>query len=385
MSAAGPDPAVPPVLRRARELAPLLATCAADTERAGDLDPRSLAALVDAGMFSLFAPGGLTGADRGLATSVAVFAALGRGCGASAWVAMILSVGGAIASLLGDEVRAQIWDSDPKAAVASVISANGTSRRVRGGWRVSGRWQPASGIRHAKWVLLGVPLEADRALALIPVRDVRIVPTWSVSGLRGTGSETVEVDDVFVAEDRIVSMAKAAVGGYTAQRPDEPFAAIPVEALCATTVFAPLLGMAEAAVAQAVDTVRERGAIAGTGDPRAAGSPATRMKIATAASLVDSAWLHADRAVGDVTAAMRARRIPDSAALSRIAMDAGVISTSVRTAVGLALDVSGMRAFATGNPLQRIWRDVEITCTHQLLTPDTSRERYGRVLLDLDS
>lgn len=384
MYSAEPDPAAPPILRRARELAPLLATYAADTERAGDLDPRSLAALVDAGMFSLFAPGGLTGADRGLATSVAVFAALGRGCGASAWVSMILSVGGAIASLLGDEVRTQIWDSDPKAAIASVVSMNGTSRRVRGGWRVSGRWQPASGILHAKWVLLGVPVEADQALALIPVGDVRIVPTWSVSGLQGTGSETVEVDDVFVPEDRIVSMAKAAVGGYASERPDEPFAVVPIEALCATTVFAPLLGMAEAAVAQAVDTVRERGA-AGTGDPRAAGSPAARMKVATAASLVDSAWLHADRAVGDVTAAMRARRIMNSAALARIAMDAGVISTSVRTAVGLALEVSGSRAFATGNPLQRIWRDVEIACTHQLLTPDTSRERYGRTLLDLDS
>jgi 3-hydroxy-9,10-secoandrosta-1,3,5(10)-triene-9,17-dione monooxygenase len=95
-------------------LAPLLATYSADTERTGDLDPRSLSALVDAGMFSLFAPGGLTGADRGLAIAVAVFAALGRGCGASAWVAMILSVGGAIASLLEDEVRTQIWDSDPK-------------------------------------------------------------------------------------------------------------------------------------------------------------------------------------------------------------------------------------------------------------------------------
>jgi len=45
-----------------------------------------------------------------------VFAALGRGCGASAWVSMILSAGGAIASLLGDEVQAQIWGSDPKAA-----------------------------------------------------------------------------------------------------------------------------------------------------------------------------------------------------------------------------------------------------------------------------
>jgi hypothetical protein len=65
-------------------------------------------------------------------------------------------------------------------------------------------------------------------------------------------------------------------------------------------------------------------------------------------------------------------------------MDAGIVSANVRQAVGLLLDVSGARTFASSSPLQRIWRDVEVACRHQLLVPDVSREAYGRALLDVD-
>jgi len=102
--AAESDPAAPPILRRARELAPLLATTprTRTRRRPRSAQPRRPGRR---GHVQLFAPGGLTGADRGLATSVAVFAALGRGCGASAWVSMILSAGGAIASLLATKSK----------------------------------------------------------------------------------------------------------------------------------------------------------------------------------------------------------------------------------------------------------------------------------------
>lgn len=374
------DFTVSPLLRRARELTPLLAEHAADTERSGDLDPRCAAALAEAGMFSMFTPDSRTE----LGTAVDVLAALGRGCGASGWVAMILSTSGAMAMLFTDDVRSEIWGADPKAAVASVTNRTGTAERVPGGWRVSGRWLPASGIRHARWVLAGVAAEDDHGLVLVPVEEMRIIPTWSVSGLQGTASETVVAEDVFVPERRMLSMARALAGDYAAERPDEPIASVPMGAIMATMVVSPVLGMAEAALAHAIEQVRQRGPVLGTDYARAAESPAVQMNVATAASLVDSARLHVDRVVRDVAGAMRDRTGLDAAASARIRMDACVVSVNVRKAVGLLLDVSGSRTFATSNPLQRIWRDVEVACRHQLLVPDAGRERYGRVLLGVD-
>lgn len=368
------------LVRRARELTPLLAEHAAETERAGDLAPACAAALAEADMFTLFAPG----VDADLATAVEVFATLARGCGSSSWVAMILSAGCALASLLDDEVRAEVWDGDPRAAVASVMAPSSTVERAAGGWRVSGRWQPASGVRHSRWILLGVPIDAEPTQVLVPTREVRIVPTWSVSGLQGTGSETVVAEGLLVPDRRVLSLARANTAGYVALRPDLPFAAVPLGPLLSCMILGPVLGLADAALAHAVGLVRSRGEITGTNYRRAAESPAVQISVATAAGLIDSAQLHADRAIGDVRTAMLDRSGLDAVAAARIRLDAGIVSVNVRRAVGLLLDVSGARTFAASNPLQRIWRDVEVACRHQLLVPDSGRESYGRVLLGVD-
>lgn len=178
------------LVTRARELAPLLRECAAETEMAGDITASNVSALREAGMFSFFTPEAFTGREVDVQVAVRAFVELGRGCGASAWVAMILSGGSLIGALLDDDVRNEVWAESPTAAIGGVTATSGTGDRAPGGWVVSGRWQPASGIRHAQWAVLGVLLqredgEVETALALMPIDDVRIVPTWSVAGMRG--------------------------------------------------------------------------------------------------------------------------------------------------------------------------------------------------------
>jgi alkylation response protein AidB-like acyl-CoA dehydrogenase len=154
--------------------------------------------------------------------------------------------------------------------------------------------------------------------------------------------------------------------------------------LLSCLIVGPVLGLADAALARALDQVRGRGEINGTPYRRAADSPAVQIAVATAAGHIDTARLHASRAVADVSAAIRSRTVLDAVSAARIRMDAGIVSANVRQAVGLLLDVSGARTFASSSPLQRIWRDVEVACRHQLLVPDVSREAYGRALLDVD-
>jgi 3-hydroxy-9,10-secoandrosta-1,3,5(10)-triene-9,17-dione monooxygenase len=344
-----------PLVSRARELVPVLRNHAADTELVGDIAPRSVAALRAAGMFSLFVPESFTHRKVGLADAVQAFVELGRGCGSSAWVAMILSAGCAMVSLLDDDVRAEVWSDDPSATVASVTSMTGTGDRIPGGWLVSGRWQPASGIRHAQWALLGTLVrqddDIDPVLVLVPVEELRIVPTWSVAGMQGTGSETVVAEEVFVPDGRTLSGSQAVSGGYSYRHLDEPFAAIPLGPLLAGMVVGPIIGMAEAAVDSAVEQLRASGRIAGSRQEHTIESPGAEMAVASAVSLVDSARLHGFRAVRDLEVAMRDRAQLDAHVSARIRMDAGVVSVTVRRAVGELLDVCGPRAFATGNSL----------------------------------
>jgi alkylation response protein AidB-like acyl-CoA dehydrogenase len=84
---------------------------------------------------------------------------------------------------------------------------------VPGGYRVGGRWDFASGCRHASWMGAHCHVrEADGTLRLnkagrptirtllFPARQATLIHTWDVIGLRGTASDSYSVDDIFVPE-----------------------------------------------------------------------------------------------------------------------------------------------------------------------------------------
>src|SRR5690606_5927698 len=82
-----------------------------------------------------------------------------------------------------------------------------------GGFRFSGKWKFSSGSVHCKWILLGGlvgdPAAKDYRTFLLPKSDYRIVDTWHVLGLKGTGSQDVVVEDVFVPEYRVHNLSDA--------------------------------------------------------------------------------------------------------------------------------------------------------------------------------
>ena len=79
----------------------------------------------------------------------------------------------------------------------------------------SGKWGFSSGCDHCQWTFLGAyaPKEEGRPqdmfTMLLPRSDYELVDDWFVSGLKGTGSKSVLVDDAFVPEHRVHRMSDA--------------------------------------------------------------------------------------------------------------------------------------------------------------------------------
>ncbi|GIT69377.1 MAG: hypothetical protein Ct9H300mP27_04810 [Chloroflexota bacterium] len=77
---------------------------------------------------------------------------------------------------------------------------------VKGGYKVSGRWSFASGIRHSEWVAGGAVVKNQKEDApqqirlVVPTVQVQIHDNWQVVGLKGTGSCDYSISDVFVPE-----------------------------------------------------------------------------------------------------------------------------------------------------------------------------------------
>jgi alkylation response protein AidB-like acyl-CoA dehydrogenase len=201
------------VLQAVRDLAPTISARSAETEAARRLPADLLEQLKAAGCFRMFVPRSHGGYEVEPHLGMDILETLARADGATGWTAMIGSESPHLFALLTRERFDAIYSSSPDVIVAGGFKAQGQAHVEPGGYRVTGRWAFASGCQHADWlfgncVLLqegrplpgmaeGVP--AMRGM-LFRAQDVRVLDTWSVLGLRGTGSHDIAMEGAFCPE-----------------------------------------------------------------------------------------------------------------------------------------------------------------------------------------
>ena len=210
-----PDSSEVPVdwIGRARALRPLLEEAAPRIDAEREIPAEVIEALHDGKMFRLLIPRELGGAELDLPTFVQVIEAIAEGDGSVAWCLSQNSVSAMTAAYLPAEAAESMFGRDPRAALAWGAGPSGQAIEVPGGFRVSGRWSFASGSRHANWLGGLCPIvAADGSKRLepaggpmirtfvFPKAQCQMVDDWQVMGLRGTGSDSYAISDVFVPE-----------------------------------------------------------------------------------------------------------------------------------------------------------------------------------------
>ncbi len=378
------------LLAAAKALQPLLAEHAEETERERRIADAGLAALIDAGLFRMLTPKRCGGYEVNARTWLDVVALIAESCGSTAWVLSLLTHAAWFAGMLGDQARAEIFGDDPDTRIAGVFAPSEDMRREDGGVRISGKWYWASGSLHASWAMLGV-LErdpqarvVDHWLGFVPMRELGIENTWYASGMKGTGSNCLVAEDLFVPTHRLLSLRQAIAGSIPNAHPDETIyraACVPTMVLA---LLGPQLGLARAALQHTIAVAGRRN-IPYTIYQREADSPAFQMQIAEAALGIDSAHLHAYRIADDIDAfATRGQRM-DLTTRARARASAGYVGKLVTESINTLISAYGAGAFADANPLQRIWRDANTAARHALVLPPVCEEIYGKALLGLDN
>jgi 3-hydroxy-9,10-secoandrosta-1,3,5(10)-triene-9,17-dione monooxygenase len=110
-------------------------------------------------------------------------------------------------------------------------------------------------------------------------------------------------------------------------------------------------------------------------------SPSMQRELAEAATLIETAVLHVRRWCDDIAEAARSGEELAFTKRAQMRMDLGYAMARCREAVGLLLNVQGASAFAESNPIQRVWRDLEMASRHGLLAGEIPQEIYGRALV----
>jgi len=184
-------------------------TGAEQAEAEMTIPPASINALYDSGLFSLKLPEVLGGAEADPITQMEVLEALALYDSSASWCVMIGATSiGSPGAFLPDEGIQEVFRDGRIPRAAGVGAPTGQVTPVEGGYRVTGRWPFASGIRHSEWVGGGITIPNDDAApeirrALFPTSEVKIHDNWDVMGLRGTGSCDFSVSDVLFGRDQI--------------------------------------------------------------------------------------------------------------------------------------------------------------------------------------
>jgi indole-3-acetate monooxygenase len=367
-----------------RDLVSLVRHHAEEGERVGRIPAVVLEGLRDAGVFRLLVPRAYGGLEHDVMTFSQAVQAVAAADGSSGWIAMIGAIGGLVAGALPPATAAEIWRDADTIAVGP-ITPLGTATETAGGYVVNGRWPFASGCRQASWIVAGCIAECregshesasktpfDWRLAILPASEVRILDTWSVSGLGATGSDDVEIVDALVPADRVIRFGGARIEAG-------PLYALPVQCFLAIGVASVALGIARAAIEELVRLAATKIPV-GTTAPLAR-RPTAQIQAAQAEAAVRAAGALLHEELSEVWRALcEPRRLGvRERMLVRLAWTNATLSSA--RAVDLAYAAGGGTANYRTSPLQRSLRDIHAVTQH-FSTAAPSLELLGKVLLD---
>ena len=393
IKAAAPRPSIDDLVARAAKIRTLVREQAEQTESNRQVSPEAIEQMRDAGLFRIMTPEVYGGYEYGFDALVPVVAQVAAGCGSSGWVFSLGVVHQWLVATMPKEAQDEYW-SDPGAISGGSYPPVGKVVRVDGGYRISGNWGFTSGCDHMQWLFLGgmIPPLGEGAppkpaFFMVPRADVTFEDNWFTMGLAGTGSKNTLGNDVFVPAHRVVLVTDllagttpgAAVHGNPLYR-QSMLSSLPF------TLVAPVLGMAEGALADFIDMAKvrtTRGAVAG-GNNRMAEFATIQSRVAEAAGSIEAARLTIHHALDKARIAAEAS---EQAGLDIRLQNRLVQAFSVKLlvqAVDALFAASGGQSIFVGKPIQRAWRDAHAAGVHVSMNWDAVSTMYGQYALGLD-
>jgi len=380
------------MIARAKALIPQLRERASRTEELRRLPPETERDLHDSGLFRIVQPKRVGGSELDYVALVDCADALGQADASVAWNFANLASHHWMLGMFDKRAQDLVWNRDPNALIASsFIFPAGRARKVDGGYVLRGSWPFSSGVDASEWNMLASVVSSDDEadgieyrIFLLNKSDYKIKDTWNATGLRGTGSNDVEVDDAFIAEPMTLAVSDLD-GGPTPGSASNPNAlyALPVFSLFPYVLSGVALGNAQACLDDYVDLARHRASTynrAKLGDLQS-----TQIKIAEASAKIDAARLIMRSTCIEAMADARRGHVPDMAAKTKVRRD-GAYSVNLCTeAVSLLFAASGARGLYTTGALQRQFRDAHAINSHIAFNFDSAATNYGRVALGLPS
>lgn len=323
------------------------------------------------GLFNLLLPKEFGGAEVDLPTYISTIEKISSIDSAAGWNFTNCATSAVQAAFLPEAGAKEVF-GDGALTAGSVIPA-GRSVPVDGGYQVSGRWPLVSGCHHAEWIganslvfeggspRMGANGAPDFTLMWFPAKEAQILDTWHSTGMRGTGSADVVVEEVFVPQHRTFSL-------FTAPpRFPGPLYKLDIGAHFLTALSNVGLGIARAAIDAFVGLAKEKTpTLSQTG---LATRPTVHAEVARAEARYQSARAYMHEVVREISAAINnGGGVPEELE-SRRRLACVNAAESCEQVVDSMYRLGGMTSIYSGHSLDRCVRDLHTVNQHLAVSP----------------
>ena len=376
------------IVAAARDVGSIIAKHVETTERDRRLARPVIDALRAARLFRLFTPRALGGLEVDPVTFARVVEEVSTFDSAAGW-AFQVNTGAWWTSRMSPDGVAELYADGPDLMMAASFAPPHRAEEVPGGYRITGRGPLASGIHDSQWVLMSAivfdgdqprmtPDGPDFLSAVMRTSEVEVIDTWDSLGMRGTDSQDIAANGVFVPESRAFRFVPDSI-------PSAPFDG-PLYRMPALAATYPIIAPVALAIA--------RGAIRELRDIVTTKVPLGSMKTACDRAAVQSAVAEADAMVRSarlffydtLTKAWQRAVMQQPFSLEDKA-DLMLASTwavrSAARATDLMHRMGGTNGIYARNRLERHFRDAQ-TVRHHGFVSDSRLETVGQVYLGVE-
>ena len=340
--------------------------------------------LVESGLLRGLQPSRWGGAESHPADHFAAVSEVARADGSAGWVAGVIGVHPWQLALFPKEAQQEVWGDNPTVMHSSSYAATGHAEKVKGGYRLNGRWSFSSGCDHCEWVNLGGvaggrevqgTMFPDLRSFLVPRRDYRIDDNWHVAGLCGTGSKDIVVEGAFVPEHRSQSH-----WDYTLNRDlpgweinPAPLYRLPFAVVFNNALAACVLGAARGFLETWMEATRNRKTIGGV----AGEDPFMQKLLTDAGYAIDAGMLVMRRDMNELIDAANASTHVSLMRRAAMRYNACRSSQLAARAVDRLYEASSGKSIFFDHPLQRRYQDIKAMQGHAYLNVDQPAKLHG--------
>ena len=376
-------------LDAARELAVRVAA-QADRIDADRQIPAELAGeMAGKGFFRLLLPRSLGGAELPHPDFRRILEVFAEVDASTAWCINQNNVFSTDCVRMPEETAREIWGEERAVVTNGPPSSSAKAIPVDGGYRLSGHWDFSSGSTHATWIAALTPVvktdggsaglagpggRPEMRIMLLPKKGVNFVDLWQVNGLRGTGSFSFELEDVFIPNHRTYSQGDPC-------RENGPIYVIPRTLLFGSGFATVALGVARAALKKAIELATEKTPLRSTTVLQ--DQTTTQRLIGEAEATWRSADAYLRESAGAVWQSACQNRSLETGERIQLRLAATHAITMAAKTVDIAYNLCGSDAIFSGNPIHRKFQDIHVVTQHAQGRP-VHYETAGQFLLGME-